>query len=95
MQGKREKSRTSPRRAPKLPVNIVSTKPARTVEPVPTPQGVVVTGAHDTSPSGIPVRRGDRFSVSVLAAKCAAPFFRLDKFLDPIKVEFEGIRGGF
>lgn len=94
MQGKREKSRTSPRRAPKLSADIVSTRPARTIEPLPTPQGVVVTGAHDTSPSGIPVCRSDRFSVGVLAAECAVPFFRLDKFLNPLKVELERARGG-
>lgn len=94
MRGKREKSRTSPRRAPKLSVDTVSTKPTQTIEPVPTPQRVVVTGAHDTSPSGIPVCRSDRFSVGVLAAECAAPFFRFDKLLDTLKVELERARGG-
>ena len=68
-------SRISPRRAPRLPVDVVSSEPGRTIKPVLTPQGVVVTGAHHASSSRIPVCRRDRFSVGVLTAKCAIPFF--------------------
>lgn len=88
-------NRISPRQAPKLSVDIVSTESTQTIEHTPTPQSVVVTGTHDTSPSGIPVGRSDGFSVGVLTAKCATPLFRLDKFLDPLKVKLDRAGSGF
>ena len=45
------------------------------MEDIPTPQGVIVTRAHDTSPSGIPGRRGHGFIVGILTAKSTAPLF--------------------
>lgn len=93
--GKRATRRISPRRAPRLPDNVVSPELAQAEKHVRTPQGVVITSAHDTAPSGVPVARRDGFAVAVLTAQCAIPSWRRDELLDLVKVVLERARGRF